>query len=565
MSETNGASQGLRPLATLRRQVIVAMAIVLSPLLFMGGLRVIAERGEAQEERFQELLDNSRDRVVEVESALGRARLALRMLALDDRRPSCSEIAERLAKLDLPPRNILRFDTEGRVTCHHVGDDLIGEPMPSEEWNELLRKGLDLVESSRYPGMALGDPAIYMLHAQLNEEGIFAGSVAVTIGLRSIAQNMSPGTAAAALKNNLVLQDGTVIGSDVIQSVPQDWLTSEAVIRRELRQLTLPQGRRLDIVLQQLSSEGVWMLSASSAPHRQRGAALVAFIVPILIYLAALLAASWIADAMVLRWLERLRLRISDLRRSGDFAPLAPDLTTAPAEFQQLAEAFDELTHRVTVNETELNGALARMRSAFRETHHRVKNNLQIMLSMLKLQGRGEVVPETQQALRVAAHRVAMMAAVHHSLLNEADLQSVDANDLFSAICDQIHEQQGWFDGARHVMPDVESGPLPADFAIPLAMFVLEAFNMLCKPRPDEEIPGDLRLVFTREGDTGRLQLSCVAEPDTDGKSKPIDPGFFLGAFARQIGGAVTQLEDQADRLVLELTFPLHEELEEQA
>lgn len=316
MSEVEVQPQGSGFLSTLRRQVIVAMALMLSPLLIMGGIRVLAERAEAREDRFQELLDNSRDRLVDIESTLGRTRLALRMIAVDDRRLSCSEIAERLIPLDLPPRNILRFDADGIVTCHLIGNDLVGQPMPSAEWNDMLRKGLDLLESSDKPGMALGEPAIQMLHAQFDTDGTFQGSLAFSVGLESIAQRMSPGTAAGALKHNLVLADGSVVGSDVLDAVPPEWLTSEAVMQRQLKQMTLPQGRRMDIVLQPLSSDGLWMLSATTAPQRQRTSSIAAFVVPVLAYLAALLAVSWIVDAMVLRWLERLRLRISDLRRS---------------------------------------------------------------------------------------------------------------------------------------------------------------------------------------------------------------------------------------------------------
>lgn len=556
MSDAEVQPQGSGPLSTLRRQVIVAMALMLSPLLILGGVRVVAERAEAREDRFQELLDNSRDRLVDIESTLGRTRLALRMIAVDDRRLSCSEIAERLIPLDLPPRNILRFDADGNVTCHLIGNDLIGQPMPSPEWNEQLRKGLDLLEASDRAGMALGEPAVYTLHSQYDAAGTFEGTLAFSVGLESITQRMAPGTAAGALKHNLVLADGTVVGSDVLGSVPAEWLTSEAVLERQLKQITLPQGRRLDIVLQPLSSNGLWMLSATTAPQRQRTSAVAAFVVPVLAYLAALLAVSWIVDAMVLRWLERLRLRISDLRRTGDFAPLAPELSSSPAEFRQLAEAFDELTERVAVNETDLQGALTRMRSAFRETHHRVKNNLQVMLSMLKLQGRGEALPETQKALRIASHRVAMMAAVHHSLLNEASLETVEATDLFNAICDQIHEQQGWFEGGRLVVPEIEPGPLPADFAVPLAMFVLEAFNLLCKPS-EGETPRDLRLNYSQEGETGCLILGCDADPLEASSVELSEPGFFLGAFARQIGGSVTKMTDDPGKVLISLHFPM--------
>lgn len=487
---------------------------------------------------------------------LGQTRLALRLVAKDESRPDCSAIGQRIETLELPVANIIRFDAEGYVTCHHIGEDLIGLPMPSLEWNDQLRKGRDLLEASDQPGMALGGPRLFILRAQSGADGSFAGSVAFSIDLNALSRRMIPGTSAAAMLHHFVLSDGTVIGSDSLQALPQEWVSNEAVLERRPRNLTLPQGRRADLVVQPLSAEGVWLMTASPAQLRDRPSIVIAFVVPVLVYLAALLAASWIVDSMVLRWLERIRMRISDFRRSGKLVPISPDLSHAPGEFQHLGEAFDDLAQRVTANEGELQGALLKMRGAFRETHHRVKNNLQVMLSMLKLQGRGEALPETQQALRVAAHRVGMMAAVHHTLLNEVDLETVDAGELFHAICNQIDEQQGWFEGARHVVPDVEPVPLPADFAVPLAMFVLEAFNLLCR-MPEESEGRDLLLSFTASEGAGQLTLTCAGGNSDSDPQTTIDPGFFLGAFARQIGGSVHQQAGKPGKVVLVLEFPL--------
>ncbi|MFN7055983.1 sensor histidine kinase [Hyphomonas sp.] len=546
-------------LSTLRRQVIFAMALSLSPLLLMGGMRVMAEQADGRAQRSQELLDLSGDRIVSIESLLGQARLTLRLIAKDDLRPGCALIGQRIEALELPVSNVIRFDAEGVVTCHLIGEDLIGEPMPSADWNAQLRRGRDFVEASDQPGMALGEPRLFMLRGQSDPDGTFAGSVAFSVDLEGLLKRFAPTPAAGLAMHHFVLADGSVIGSDSIERLPPDWLLTEAVMERRSRSLALSPGRAADVVVQPLSAEGVWLMTVSPVQARPQSIQLiVAFVVPVLVYLAALLAASWIVDSMVLRWLERIRLRISEFRRSGQLAPIAPDLTHASGEFQNLGEAFDELAQRVTANEAELQSALLRMRGAFRETHHRVKNNLQVMLSMLKLQGRGEALPETQDALRVAAHRVGMMAAVHHALLDEAHLETVDAGDLFHAICTQIDEQQGWFEGVRHVVPEVESVPLPADFAVPLAMFVLEAFNLLCRS-PGEEDSRDLHLGFERpDGVTGRLTLTCKAGGATAEASA--DPGFFLGAFARQLGGSVQQISDNPGEIVLLLEFPLQPE-----
>lgn len=550
-----GRSRRGRRRLSLRLQVIAAMAVVLSPLLIMGAIHAWSEQQFSRQVRFHELQNSAQDRLRQTDAMLIRARMALRMIVIDDADLNCSQIGQRLAVLDLPLRNTLRFDADGLVSCNEVGDSLVGLPMPQLDWNDRLRKGVDSIEVSGQRGMALGDPRIYMLRRQTDKQGTFTGSIALSLSLEDIAARVSTLSQSSGVTTSLVVPGGQVIGSNLVAGVPMEWISEGAALNQKTYRLRPEQGPPLDVVLLPLSAEGLWMMVGSPAPP-QRTEVILAFLVPILAYLAALLAASWIADAMVLRWLERIRIRILDMRSSARYALLAPDLSRAPLEVQQVAEAFDDLTSRVSQHEADLQGALIQMKAAFREVHHRVKNNLQVMLSMLKLQGRGEALPETQSALRVAAHRVAMMAAVHHTLLNEGDLDSVEALDLFNAVCNQVDEQQGWVDGGRHLIPDVTPGLLPADMAVPLGMFVLEAVGLLC-PEADEDEEADIVLHFDRQHGNCRLTLTCTGAYEDGNAEMDRDTSLFLSAFARQIGGSVSVTGLDDGKIAIELLFTI--------
>ncbi|MBA4228170.1 MAG: hypothetical protein C0456_16245 [Hyphomonas sp.] len=554
MTQTGGEGRAKRKRLSLRLQVISAMAVVLSPLLIMGAINAWSEQQFSRQIRFHELQQGAQDRVRQTDAMLVRARTALRMIASESAGPSCSEIASRMGPLDLPLRNTLRFDAEGIVTCSEIGEDIVGRPMAQLEWNDRLRKGVESIEVSGQRSMALGDPAIYMLHRVNDGQGHFAGSIGLSMSLPDIAGRIAEVTKTSSATTALVVRGGEVIGSNIVAGVPMEWISEGATLNQRTYRLTPEQGPPLDVVLLPLRTEGLWLMVGSPAPP-QRAEGILAFLVPILAYLAALLAASWIADAMVLRWLERIRIRIQDMRSSARYMPLAPELSRAPLEMQQVAEAFDDLTSRVTTHESDMQRALVQMKAAFREVHHRVKNNLQVMLSMLKLQGRGEPLPETQAALKVAAHRVAMMAAVHHTLLNEGDLDTVEALDLFNAICNQVDEQKGWVDGGRNIIPDVTPGLLPADMAVPLGMFVLEAVGLLC---PDED-EADVILHFDRDNGNCQLKLTC-GNASASGKSEiDRDTSLFLSAFARQIGGTVSVDSGAENEIHIELAFSVSE------
>ncbi|MBY9068006.1 sensor histidine kinase [Hyphomonas sp. WL0036] len=528
------------------------MAIVLSPLLIMGAVYARSEYRFNDQVRYFELEQDGQSGLRDVEATLARTRTALRLIVTSDRQLSCNQLAPRLTPLDLPLRNVMRFDGEGSVTCSSTGDELIGMPMPQLEWNDRMRKGLESLEVSGERSMTLGDPAIYMMRRATDDNGEYAGSVGITLSLEEIISRLSAAKT-AGVTVSFVVPGGQVIGSNIVAGVPMEWISEGAALDRRTYRLEPEQGPPLDVVLLPISTEGLWLMIGSPAPP-QRMEVIFAFMVPILAYLAALLAVSWIADAMILRWLERIRIRIMDMRASSLYTPLAPELSRAPLEMQQVAEAFDDLTSRVSKHEADLQGALSQMKAAFREVHHRVKNNLQVMLSMLKLQGRGEPLVETQSALKVAAHRVAMMAAVHHTLLNEGDLDTVEAMDLFNAICNQVDEQQGWTEGGRHITPDVSPALLPADMAVPLGMFVLEAVGLLC-PEAEED-DADVNLKFVRlEGGACYLSLTCGRGENEDDAEMNRDTNLFLSAFARQIGGTVSVDVSSAEVITIELTF----------
>lgn len=550
MTETGWATHGKRKRLSLRLQVIYAMALVLSPLLIMGAINAWSEQRFSQEVRFHELQQSAQDRFRQTDAMLVRARTALRMIAVENMDLSCSDIAHRMAALDLPLRNTVRFDADGIVTCSEVGEGVVGTPMVELDWNDRMRKGVETIEISGRRSRGLGDPAIFLLHRVNDQQGNFSGSIALSMSLVDIAARIAEASESSTQTTALVVRGGEVIGSNIAAALPAEWTSEGATLDQKTYRLRPDQGPPLDVVLLPLKTDGLWLMVGAPSPP-QRIESILAFLVPILAYLAALLAASWIADAMVLRWLERIRIRIQDMRSSAQYMPLTPDLSRAPREMQQVAEAFDDLTSRVTTHESEMQRALVQMKAAFREVHHRVKNNLQVMLSMLKLQGRGEPLPETQSALKVAAHRVAMMAAVHHTLLNEGDLDSVEALDLFNAVCNQVDEQKGWVEGGRHIIPDVTPGPLPADMAVPLGMFVLEAVGLLC---PDDD-EADVVLHFDRENGNCLLRLTCEHESESGNGQIDRDTSLFLSAFARQIGGTVSVDSSAENEITISLEF----------
>ena len=98
--------------------------------------------------------------------------------------------------------------------------------------------------------------------------------------------------------------------------------------------------------------------------------------------------------------------------------------------------------HRIRV---ELNSRAAKLAAALREKevllkeiHHRVKNNLQIISSLLNLQSRRIKDPDTLEMFRESCDRVQLMALIHEKLYGATDLSELDFNDYLHSLASMI-------------------------------------------------------------------------------------------------------------------------------
>jgi two-component sensor histidine kinase len=119
--------------------------------------------------------------------------------------------------------------------------------------------------------------------------------------------------------------------------------------------------------------------------------------------------------------------------------------------------------------------ALLSKDATIREIHHRVKNNLQTVAAMLRLQARRAGHPETREALAEAELRVAAIAVVHESLSLETG-ERVDFDEIVTRVAGLVRDlAPAHNDGVPPVIRiDGQWGQLPADLATPLAMALSE-------------------------------------------------------------------------------------------
>jgi two-component sensor histidine kinase len=149
--------------------------------------------------------------------------------------------------------------------------------------------------------------------------------------------------------------------------------------------------------------------------------------------------------------------------------------------------------------EDRLRGALREKEVLLREVHHRVKNNLQVVASLLGLQGRAAGEPRARELFEESAARVSSMAMAHEQLYRSADLSSID----FASYLRQLARHLSARAGRRDIVVDLRAQPctLSLEVAVPCGLICNELLSNAFR----HAFPG---------GRSGSILLETGATPD---------------------------------------------------
>jgi two-component sensor histidine kinase len=166
--------------------------------------------------------------------------------------------------------------------------------------------------------------------------------------------------------------------------------------------------------------------------------------------------------------------------------------------------------------------------ATIREIHHRVKNNLQTISSLLRLQSRRFSSPEAKVAIAESVRRIRAIALVHETLSREAG-DDIAFVEIVRPLARMVEEGMSSEDHPVRFTVEGDAGILPATAATPLAVVLNELFQNAI----DHAFPAELDLhdqpgrVVVSLANDGRWLRASVAD---DGVGLP--PGFDLDAVA---------------------------------
>ena len=259
---------------------------------------------------------------------------------------------------------------------------------------------------------------------------------------------------------------------------------------------------------------------------------------------ALILLAAWIGiDRLVLKWIRRLNRAAQAVTRGE---PASLNLDRAPVEFRRLAGTLGAMAARVDAREAELRGAAARQEWLVRETHHRVKNNLQIVASLVNLRSKALRSADAREAFADIQMPIRALALVHRHLYAGDERRDIDIKPVIAELCQLFREGSEAGPVLVSFASDLDEAFLSADRAVAVILLATEVLTSAVHHlRPGGGRPGMVSVRLHKDADRHAvLEIEDDAPPAA--AAAPPSPSdrlrlsLMLG-LARQVGGTLAR------------------------
>ena len=561
----------------LRIQLLAVLVLALMPLLILSSVQGIIEYEQQREREIDRLHAAALTASEAITAAFSRAdgkagASASQAIALMADPATCMTTLQRMAEADVTVANIAVLDAVGALVCSGVpatSDENFG----SREWFQTLRDGADRAHSDVIFG-AISQRQVVLTVRRLqgradtngDSSGQFAGAVAVATDMNAAARLVRRERLGADAQIALISRQGAIrieAGSprgNVFDGVAVGPILDQARPGEAVRVTGTGVESGYEVIVASLIPErlGVAIAAPARVFESWSGVSVISTIaIPALMTLLVLVCV-WVAvDYFILRWLTYLQ-RIAQLYAAGRLDLVPQRARKAPREVARLAAVMEQMAASLDEQRTELAEAVDQRSGLLREIHHRVKNNLQVIVSLLNLQSGRISDPAAAEALMDARRRINALALVHRSLYETDDLRFIEVNPFLK---DLIHNLADVLDGHdSKIRLDVECDELALspDQAAPMALFVTEA------------VTNAFKHAFT-DRDSGRIvvRLTCdedgeceIAVGDDGTGLSPLARGgtgsSLMDAFAQQLGGRCEVRASTLGGHEVAVSFPIH-------
>lgn len=311
-------------------------------------------------------------------------------------------------------------------------------------------------------------------------------------------------------------------------------LDDELVLRASEDIGPLSRRERQDIAL---GVDGLILrMTVASAPITS--SAVVAAVSPFLMWLLAAGLAWFVVDRLLIRPLRRLR-RTVGAYQPGELIDPAMGSGISAQEIRALGDTFRQLSRTVQTHENDLAEGLSRQTKLTREVHHRVKNNLQVIASLINFHARGAESPEALAAYASIQRRVDALAVVHrHHYAGFEETRGIELRPVIGELASNIRATAP-DDIPVGIVLDLDPLLVSQDSAVAIAFLLTEIIELAIACTPAAQ----LRISLRAEGeahDRASLRISSPALVESAEFTR-----LNENRFGRVIGGLVRQLRSK--------------------
>lgn len=557
----------------------LVLAAALLPLGIMSLLQTMALQGEIQQRTeaalLGETLRSAAGEIGTIRNAQGVAASLAAALTTVPRSEVCIHLMRKIAQ-QIPEASLVAFlPKDGKMTCASNGRtfDFAGNPL------------FDSVIASKSPSFVVnrkgpisGTSVLGVSYPVFDPAGVYQGYVSVSLphtGLQKLDKVL--GMDAVSLDTSVVFwtfdRDGEVLTAssgldNVVQQLPQARkLTDFIGVPEDVFQDHSNAGALRTYAVVPIVPGQLYLMSSWDKRDAQSvaGTFVWPYLPPITMWIVGLIVAALASERLVTRHIRTLSTSILRFAK-GDRGLHQPDLSAAPVELRDMGEAFQSMSLTITRGEAELEDSIHQKEVLLREVHHRVKNNLQLIASIMNIQMRKAIAPEAKVLLKGLQERVMSLATIHRGLYQTSGLADVRADELFRDIVRQIVNMASTPGRKFVVTMEVDELHLTPDQAVPLSLLLTEAMtNAMKYAGAAAGKPAEITVKLWR--DDGGMQVmevinglpSTAAARASDNAPDRMTTSTGLGeqllnAFCQQIGG-IMEREVTEDTYRLSVRF----------
>jgi len=554
----------------VRFRLGVGMALALLPIFILSLIQTQADFSQQAEDRQVDLQLAAERSAGAAKARLDSAQVLLRALSPDALGPYCApRLTALVGQLD-GYEGLYRLSPTGEAVCSSGRPEGLRSgvaPAIRSTWFQRLRNGEDLVVVRAPPDAGYPAALIVAIRAE-RPMGRFDGAMAAVIPLSAL----QPDTQDPALPSasEAALTDGE--GHILVASEPAAFRLSDggdvsgwvARAREEGSAVFAARdssGQRRDYAGAVLAGGDLYALLSAPAPGLLSWARInpiSTLLLPLAAWLTAFAAVMLLSERIFIRWLDYLE-RVAAIYAKGRFSVRPLQAMNAPSEIRTMARTLDEMAEAITVRDRELTDALVEKDALMREIHHRVKNNLQIISSLLSMQQRALTDAPAKAALGDTRQRISALALIYRTLYQSDDIRHADARDFLNELVGQLIASEAGRGPVVISSVDADSLYVDPDKLAPLALWLVEAVTNAQK-HAFAGRGGELKVRFRVHGDTSTLEV----EDDGPGAAAGAEAGVgrtLMGAFAKQLRGEAEFVSSSEGGAIARMTFATPEAL----